>query len=129
VVSLLPHPRAMDANVKPQTLRQKQNRFAGMVGRLLLRAQEMGYEVTLGEAYRTPEQAAFNAQKGTGIRNSLHSLRLAIDLNLFLNGAWLIGSDDHRPLGEWWESIGGSWGGNFKRPDGGHYSLEHEGRR
>jgi hypothetical protein len=128
-VSLLPHPRAMDANVKPQTLRQKQNRFAGMVGRLLLRAQEMGYEVTLGEAYRTPEQAALNAQKGTGIRNSLHSLRLAIDLNLFLNGAWLIGSDDHRPLGEWWESIGGSWGGNFKRQDGGHYSLEHEGRR
>jgi hypothetical protein len=119
----------MDGNVKPQTLRQKQNRFAGMVGRLLLRAQEMGYEVTLGEAYRTPEQAALNAQKRTGIRNSLHSLRLAIDLNLFLNGAWLIGSDDHRPLGEWWESIGGSWGGTFKRPDGGHYSLAHEGRR
>jgi hypothetical protein len=119
----------MDGNVKPQTLRQKQNLFAGMVARLLLKAQEMGYEVTLGEAYRTPEQAALNAKVGIGIRNSLHSLRLAIDVNLFLNGAWLIGTHDHRPLGEWWESIGGSWGGNFSRPDGNHYSLEFEGRK
>jgi len=119
----------MGETVKPQTLRQKQNQFAGMVARLLLRAQEMGYEATLGEAYRTPEQAILNAKKGTGIRNSLHSARLAIDINLFLNGQWLVGSEDHRPLGEWWESIGGAWGGRFKRPDGNHYSLEHEGRK
>lgn len=113
----------------PQTLRQKQNRFSGMVARLLLKAQEMGFEVTLGEAYRTPQQAALNAQKGTGIRNSLHTMRLAIDLNLFCGGQWLVGTEEHRPLGEWWESIGGSWGGRFARPDGNHYSLAHDGRR
>ena len=28
-------------------------------------------------------------------------------------------------LGEYWESIGGSWGGRFN--DGNHYSLEHNG--
>jgi hypothetical protein len=124
--------RGMDGNVKPQTLRQKQNLFAGMVARLLLKAQEMGYEVTLGEAYRTPEQAALNAKAGTGIRNSLHSARLAIDINLFLNGAWLIGSDDHRPLGEWWEKQDPDcrWGGNFSsRKDGNHYSMEWQGRK
>jgi hypothetical protein len=114
------------ARVGIQTLRQKQNRFAGMVGRLLLRAQEMGYEVTLGEAYRTPEQSFLNAQKGIGIRKSLHSVRLAIDLNLYLNGQWLIGCDDHRPLGEWWEAQHPDcrWGGNFSsRKEGSHYEL------
>ncbi|HBJ0947911.1 TPA: M15 family metallopeptidase, partial [Escherichia coli] len=32
--------------------------------------------------------------------------------------------------GEYWESLGGSWGGRFKsRPDGNHFSLEHNGVR
>lgn len=103
-----------------ESLRQKQSRFAGMVARLLVKAQEMGYEVTLGEAYRTPEQSALNARNGTGIRNSLHSMRLAIDLNLFLNGRWLIGSEDHRPLGEWWEKLDPDcrWGGRFRNAHG-----------
>ena len=111
------------------SLREKQSRFAGMVARLIIRAGELGYEVTLGEAYRTPEQAAANAAKGTGIAQSLHCDRLAIDLHLFLNGTYLTATEAHRPLGEWWESIGGSWGGRFSRPDGNHYSLEHEGRK
>lgn len=112
-----------------ESLQQKQSRFAGMVARLIVKAGEMGYEVTFGEAWRTPEQAALNVQKGTGIRNSLHLLRLAIDLNLFRNDVYLPNTEDHRPLGEWWESIGGSWGGRFARPDGNHYSLEFEGKR
>lgn len=33
-------------------------------------------------------------------------------------------------LGQYWESLGGSWGGRFKsRPDGNHFSLEHDGVR
>ena len=110
-----------------ESLREKQSRFAVMVAQLIVKAGEMGYEITLGEAWRTPEQAALNAQKGTGIRNSLHLVRLAIDLNLFRNNVYLPRSEDHRPLGEWWESQGGSWGGRFK--DGNHYSLEHLGHR
>lgn len=110
-----------------ETLRQKQSRFAVMAARLILKAQEMGYEVTFGEAWRTPEQAALNAKKGTGISNSLHGDRLAIDLNLYKDGKWLDKTDDHKPLGEWWESIGGTWGGRFK--DGNHYSLAHGGRK
>jgi hypothetical protein len=34
---------------------------------------------------------------------------------------------DHAFLGEFWEEMGGSWGGRFN--DGNHYSLEHNGRR
>lgn len=111
------------------TVRQKQSKFARMVAQLIVRAEQMGYEVTLGEAYRPPEQAARNAQAGTGIKNSLHCDRLAIDINLFRDGRWLTDTDDHRPLGEWWESIGGSWGGRFAQPDGNHYSLAHNGRK
>lgn len=98
-----------------------------MVARLIDRAGEMGYEVTLGEAWRSEEEARRLSTNGAGIRRSLHCDRLAIDLNLFRGGVWLSGSQAHKPLGEWWESIGGSWGGRFG--DGNHYSLAHEGRK
>ena len=109
------------------TLGDKQRLFTKMVGDLIRWAYDHGYELTFGEAYRTPEQAALNAAKGTGIAKSLHTERLAIDLNLFKDGKFLTSTEDHRPLGEWWESKGGAWGGRFK--DGNHYSLEHEGRK
>ncbi|HGV6771546.1 TPA: M15 family metallopeptidase, partial [Escherichia coli] len=61
------------------------------------------------------------------IRNSLHTLRLAVDFNLFINGEYQTDTDAYRPLGEYWESIGGTWGGRFSRADGNHFSLEHNG--
>ena len=109
------------------TLGEKQRLFTRMLADLIRHAYEQGYELTLGEAYRTPEQAALNAASGKGIANSLHTVRLAIDLNLFKDGKWLQNTEDHKPLGEYWESIGGAWGGRFR--DGNHYSLEHEGRK
>lgn len=109
------------------TLGQKQRKFTRMVADLIVWAYDNGYELTWGEAYRTPEQAALNAKTGKGIANSLHGDRLAVDLNLFKGGQYLTTTEDHRPLGEFWESIGGAWGGRFN--DGNHYSLEHEGRK
>ena len=111
------------------TLQKKQSKFALMVAQLIAKANELGYEVTLGEAYRTPEQAALNAKKGTGIARSLHCDRLAIDLNLFRDGVYLTATSDHQELGEWWERIGGAWGGRFTKPDGNHYSLADGGRK
>lgn len=99
------------------TLREKQSKFARMVADLIIFAYANGYELTLGDAY---------AQFGH-MKNSLHGQRLAIDLNLFKEGKWLNKTEDHKALGEYWEAIGGSWGGRFK--DGNHYSLEHEGRK
>lgn len=107
------------------TLSEKQALFTVMIAKLIFFADEHGYRLTFGEAYRTPEQAAANAKSGKGIKNSLHTQRLAVDFNLFKNGMWLTKSTDHQPLGEYWESIGGSWGGRFN--DGNHYSLEHNG--
>lgn len=114
------------------TLRQKQSAFVVLVAELILEAERMGYEITFGETYRTPEQAALNAKKGIGIANSLHTQRLAIDLNLFKDGRYLTSTEAHRPLGEWWEAQSGNgvmccWGGRFK--DGNHYSVEHQGRK
>lgn len=111
------------------TLREKQSLFASLVPRLIDKACEMGFEVTLGEAYRSPEEAARLAKLGKGIKGSLHTLKLAIDLNLFRNGVYQSATEAHRPLGVWWEqqNVLCAWGGWFK--DGNHYSLEHEGKK
>ena len=93
------------------TLRQRQSKFAHMVALLILHAEQLGYEVTLGDAYATTGHS----------KNSLHYVRLAIDLNLFKDGRYLTTTESHTPLGEYWESINGTWGGRFN--DGNHYSL------
>lgn len=112
-----------------ETPRQKQSRFVRLVARLIEHAYSIGYELTFGEAYRTPEQAALNAKSGSGIRASLHCERLAIDLLLFRDGVYLKGSEDYRPLGEFWETLAPdcAWGGRFG--DGNHFSIVHNGRR
>lgn len=107
----------------------RQVEFAKLLPMLISKAYELGYLLTLGECYRTPEQAALNAQRGSGIPNSLHCLRLAVDLQLFLNGRYLTSTEDYKPLGEFWESLGGSWGGRFSKPDGNHFSLSFNGIR
>ena len=114
-----------------ETLRQKQSRFALGVALLIQHADGIGYQVTLGEAWRTPEQAKLNASRGIGTLSSLHIERLAIDINLYRDGEWLQKSDDHKPLGEWWESLGPDykWGGRFQRADGNHYSITPDGKR
>lgn len=112
------------------TLSEKQQLFTIMVANLVLWAESRGFRLTYGEAFRTPEQAALNAKKGSGISNSLHTQRLAVDFNLFINGKYQDKSEAYLPLGEYWESLGGSWGGRFKSiPDGNHFSLEHNGVR
>jgi len=112
-----------------ETLREKQSRFVLAVAKLIEYAYSQGYELTFGEAWRTPEQAKWNAENGKGISNSLHIDRLAIDFNLFKDGKYLSKSLDHKPLGLYWESLGPDhrWGGRFG--DGNHYSLSHEGRQ
>lgn len=110
------------------TLREKQSAFVQLVAQLIFEAQMRGYQMTFGEAYRTPEQAALNAKAGTGIAHSLHTQRLAIDLNLFKDGVFLDTSEAHRPLGEWWEAqstpaLVCRWGGHFTKRDGNHYEV------
>lgn len=111
------------------TLSEKQREFVRMIGKLIDFGTAQGYEFTFGEGFRTPEQAALNAARGIGTKNSLHTIRLACDLNLFVAGEYITdgGHPAYKVLGEYWESIGGAWGGRFR--DANHFSLEHEGRK
>lgn len=118
------------------TLGEKQRVFVKLVGLLIGWAYENGYELTFGEALRTPEQALLYSKQGKGKKNSLHIDRLAIDLNLFKNGVYMKESESYRPLGKFWESLAEGeivtcWGGNFTGPivDGNHFSIAHGGRR
>lgn len=110
------------------TLREKQSRFARLVPRLIDKAYGLGFDVTLGDAYRDPRVFGPVGQKrGYGHPNSAHKQRLAIDLNLFKDGEFLGSTEAHQALGEWWETQDefARWGGRFR--DGNHYSFEHNG--
>lgn len=103
-------------------LLQRQHEFTRMLVQLLTKAHSLGYEVTVGDAYRDPRLfGSFGEKKGYGESKSFHKLRLAIDLNLFKDGVFLQSTKDHEELGKYWESLGGTWGGRFQ--DGNHYSL------
>jgi hypothetical protein len=97
-----------------------------MVADLLHFGHTRGYEFTFGDAYRDPRvHGEMGVKQEYGSAYSNHKQRLAIDLNLFKDGKFLTTDKDHEPLGLYWESIGGAWGGRFN--DGNHYSLEHNG--
>lgn len=120
----------------PSELLAKQQRFVALVATLINWAYANGYALTLGEAYRTPQQAQWNAEHGKGIAKSLHTLRLAIDLNLFVNGEFRTDLESYRPLGEYWKTLDplARWGGDFRdahgnqNPDANHFSLTWDGR-
>jgi len=93
-------------------LLEDQMQFAKMIPRLIDKAHELGFQVTGGDWYRD-DRCSY------GSKSSRHRSRLAIDLNLFKEGLYLRRTRDHEALGEWWESVGGIWGGRFD--DGNHY--------
>lgn len=110
------------------SLRQLQSDFARLVPRLIDKAFELGYEVTLGDAYRDPRlHGNMGTRLGYGHPRSAHKIRLALDLNLFKDGEFLEGSEAHKELGEWWEQQHplARWGGRFN--DGNHYSFFYQG--
>ncbi len=112
------------------TLGEAQRAFARLVPRLIDRAHELGFEVTLGDAYRDPAvHGALGVKMGYGHPRSAHKQRLAIDLNLFKNGVFMSSTEAHKELGEWWEKQhpDARWGGRFS--DGNHYSFERDGIR
>ena len=94
------------------SLRKQQSLFAKKVALLILFAYDQGYELTFGDAFATSGH----------IKNSFHYKRLAIDLNLFKDGKYLTRTEDYKFLGKFWKSLGGTWGGDFRRKDGNHFS-------
>jgi hypothetical protein len=104
--------------------------FTGNVAKLITWANaQPGLAVRFGEAYRTPEQAAWNAAHGKGIAASLHTQRLAIDLLLDKDGVWQASPEAYAPLGAYWKSLdpNHAWGGDFTRKDANHFSYTFGG--
>jgi len=88
------------------------------VAKLVTKATELGFVVTGGELYRTPEQQAIYLKTGRSkTMNSLHLKRMAVDLNFFREGKLTYDKSALQPLGNYWESLHplNSWGGNGTR--------------
>jgi hypothetical protein len=117
------------------TLNEHQFLFARLLPRLLDKARELGFEVAVGEVYRSPEEAERKYRQGLGSKNSVHILKLAVDLNLFrevVGGGYeyMSRAEEHAELGAFWKTLHPAcrWGGDFSRVDGNHYSLTYQGR-
>ena len=85
------------------------------VTRLINKATELGFQVTAGELYRTPEQQEIYVKTGRSkTMQSLHLQRRAVDLNFFKDGKLVYDKSAIAPLGAYWESLHplNSWGGN-----------------
>jgi len=115
-------------------LTDKQFEFTRMVAKLISYAYQKGYKLTFGDAYRDPRVFGImgeNKPYSYGHTYSCHKIRLAVDFNLFVKKGkrWIYSTDsnDYIPLGLYWESMGGSWGGRFQ--DSNHFSIEHDGRK
>lgn len=106
-------------------LREEQVRFTKYLGMLIDYAFSLpGVQLTLGEGYD---------DDGTGhMQGSLHYLRLAQDINLFVGGVYITG--DHAVwhlLGAYWKGLDplAAWGGDFASLDFNHFSMSYGGRK
>ena len=112
------------------TLGEKQELFMRLLPRLIDKAHELGFEIRGGDLERNRKVFGdLGEKRGYGHKNSCHKIKLAIDLNLFLDGKWQTETAQHVQLGYWWEAQHElcRWGGRFN--DGNHYSLTHNGNK
>lgn len=112
------------------TLHDMQVLHVKLFARLIDYLFAQGYEATWGEAFRTAEQAAWDAAHGTGIAQSVHCERLAVDLQLFKDGVYLTDAAHYKLLADYWVSLDPSCraGYYFSTVDADHFSIAWEGR-
>ncbi len=88
------------------SLQKKQSIFLINVAKLILWANDQGYELTGGELHRSKEQQQIYLQTGKSkVAHSKHQDRLAIDLNLFINGVYQTSKEAYRPIAKKWKSL------------------------
>lgn len=96
--------------------------FTRKLALLVLYAYEIGYTVTYGRVYAS--EAANKADGGH--ERSLHTVRLAADLNVFKDRKWLTDGSGHDELHDFWDKLGGA---TRIAKDMNHYSMEYNGMR
>ena len=109
-------------------LREKQAEFLVMISKLVSFCAISGKRVFINELYRTRErQVELLAEGKTKTLNSKHLQGLAIDLVLIdENGKPDWNFEHYIPLGEYWEKLGGIWGGRWKLKDGVHFEFRED---
>jgi hypothetical protein len=114
-------------------LSHHQQIFTQHLALLILNANSVGINLTLGEGYRTMEQQELyfygksirvedyhleliSAKKRSNTMHSNHLRRLAIDFNFFIRGQLVYKHPLIEELGKYWESLDplNRWGGHFK---------------
>lgn len=104
---------------------QEQTAFLLDLCKLVYFATERGWQVTLGEGFRTPEQQAIYFKEGKSkTMNSNHLRRLAQDYCFIRDGVAVWTKSELQPVGNYWESLNpkNRWGGNFHNfPDTPHF--------
>lgn len=108
----------------PMTLGDKRREFTRCLGMLLEYVRtdlsRAGYECYLGDV----------TTRNGHCDGSYHYQGLAADIHLFRDKVYLRNTEDHTILGRYWKELNPmcTWGGDFKKPDGNHYSFG-EGKR
>ena len=108
--------------------------FLWMLAKLFMYARARDIIFKGHEWWRSFEKAAENARRGVGIKNSRHCYSLALDIYIVgkTGKEVYLGQNPaefkaYKILGDYWKSIGGVWGGDFKeRKD--VYHFEYPGR-
>jgi hypothetical protein len=94
-----------------------QRRFVQLFGKLVEFAYARGDEFSFGDAWA----------KDGHVSHSLHYERLAIDVNLFINGVWIQAAEpEWYVLGAYWKGLDPlcRWGGDIPgKVDLNHFSM------
>jgi hypothetical protein len=112
-------------------LKEKQQTFSKMLAEFIVWLYLQGFTVRFGDVLRSTDKlfvptggkgfdddAAYSYQEllfynnKTKLTYGKHNDRLASDLIIEKNDVEVVGQE-LRPLGEYWESLGGRWGGRF----------------
>lgn len=110
--------------------------FVEMLGLLFTYATRTGYRLIITAVYRTPEEQKALFDRGLTkldgfIKKSKHQLWRAVDLCIIdaeSRPQWE--HDGYKALGEYWKSIGGTWGGDWASlNDVYHFELQSEKER
>ena len=103
-------------------MKEKQFIFIQNLAKLITWAFENGYQLTIGEALRTQDQQMLyfeglsvvkiggnthlaKTTRKTQTLASKHLDKLAIDLNVFINGVYRTDKESYKELAEYWKSL------------------------
>lgn len=119
------------------SLLEKQQRFTECLGKLISYAYSRGYKLTMSDGSIDPIRKYLdeNGAKKSGrdtyhLVSGCHYKRLAQDLNLFVNGAYIRGEHPAwEDLGKYWLTLDNDsrWGGLFAHRDYNHVSFQDGG--